>query len=328
MCARHGLTILVFLFIVLGAMIQSEVASQPAGEAFPSRAITMIIPWGPGSGGDIATRILVASMEKSLRQPIVVQNITGAGGIRGAVTLWRSKPDGYTIGMNYLQHMITGQIFEEKEEYDIKKFGVVGQFVTAKYILSVPKGSPFRSVKDFAKAKEPVRFCVTNPSENPAVTAMALSNEVGFAFTLIPGYQSAAQAIVGSIRGDCDATIYGSVAQPFVDRGDLIPLLAFSSDRIEFFPNVPTYKEVGLPKYLEDLASLNYIIWAPPGTSQERLQILEEAMIKATEANKDKFKERFYFPAPLSGKTTKEMIPRAFDYFLKFKDIVEQYKRK
>jgi len=318
-------TLAVFL---VGILLIAVTASPSRSQDFPKEAVTIIVPHAAGGGGDAASRILATGLEKYLGVPVVVNNIPGAGSLTGMIKLWRSKPDGYTIAMNYAQMVCGGQIFQENVPYDVNKFSIIGQFVTVKYTVAVPKGSPFLSINDFKTAQKPVRFCVVHYSSNEAITALALSKEFGFPLSLVSGYRGAAPSIVGSMKGECDAVDFGAALSSYYKRGDMVPLLSLTSQPSEDFQGVPSLKELGLPEYLEHISNLNYVLWGPPGVPEVAVKKLQEAMIKATDDLKDKFRERLLVAQPLGSGETRKIISGVYENFLKQKDVVEQYKDK
>lgn len=315
--------------VLLVALIFIGFTALPSrSQDFPTKPVTIIVPHSPGGGGDIAARMLASNMEKHLGVPVVVNNIPGAGSMSGMITLFRSKPDGYTIGMNYAQMVCGGQIFEKNTPYDVNKFTVIGQFVTVKYTVGVPKDSPYRSIKDFKTAQKPVRFCGIHYTANESVTAVLLAKELGFPISLVTGYGGAAPCIVGSMKGECDAVDFGSALLSYYKRGDMVPLLSLTSEPSEDFPGIPNLKDLGLPEYLEHISNLNYVLWAPPGVPEAVVKKLQEAMIKSTGELKDKFRERLLVAQPLGGAETKKIVSKVYETFLKHKGTVEQYSTK
>lgn len=314
--------------LLVGILLTGVTASPSRSQDFPTQPVTIIVPHAPGGGGDVSARMLAAGMEKYLGVPVVVNNIPGAGSMTGMITLWRSKPDGYTIAMNYAQMVCGSQIFEKQVPYDVNKFSIIGQYVTVKFSVAVPKGSPFRSLKDFKTAQKPVRFCVIHYSSNEAVTAVALAKESGFPLSLVSGYAGSAPSILGSMKGECDAVLFGAVLSPYYKRGDMVPLLSLTNEPSKDFPGLPSLKELGLPEYLEHISNLNYVFWAPPGVPETAVKKLQEAMIKATDDLKDKFREMLLVAEPLGSGETKKIISTIYENFLKQKDVMERYKTK
>jgi len=312
----------VALLLLSGAFFET-IANQ-----FPSKPITIIVPWAAGGGGDVITRILAKGMETNLNVPLVIKNITGAGSITGMTTLWREKPDGYTIGMNYAQHTCSGQLYEKEVQYDARSFSMIGQFGWVYYMLVVPKGSPYGDVLEFKKAERPVRFCVTSFNSNEAVTALALGEELGIDVRLVSGYGGAAPSILGAMKGECDAVQFGTPLKPYIEKGDLFPLLVYAKERREEYPNVVSLGERGLSDELRFLSTLNYILWAPPGVPDGIRTTLQRAMKDGVKKVREELKTRLLVPDVLVDNDAKKLIEDVFETFSKAKKLVDDYKAK
>jgi len=303
-------------------LIAGIASPQASGKDFPSKTITMIVPHGVGGGGDVAARILALGMQKELGATVIIKNVTGGGNITGLSALWKSKPDGYTIGMTYAQMACTTHIFE-KVIYDPKKFSIIGRFVRSKYIMGVPKNSPFRSINDFKKSEKPIRVGVSHITSNSAIVLYALGKEMGFPVTFVSGYRGAAASIVGTFKGENDVVTYGTAVTPYLKSGELIPLLFFETEHSKYYPDVPCLTDFGLPEYLALLGSLDYVIWGPPGIAEDKLNILEKAMLKSTQENIERFENMGAYLNPLPGKEAKKVVSSVYDDFLRYKDITK-----
>lgn len=312
---------------ILFLLVLCVIPNQLLAEKFPSKPIKIIMPRSPGGGGDTSLRILSASMEKILGVPVVVKNMPAARGVTGMTAVWRAKPDGHTLCMFYLQHAIGLQLYRNVE-FDVKKLSVVGQYVMAKATIGVAKNGKYKSFQDMKNSKKPVRFCIHDYTTNYGIAALAIGKSAGFPVTFVSGYKGAAPSVVGVIKGEGDAAMFGATMKRFFDSGDLVPVLALNKTRYDAFPNVPTMNEVGLPASLSLLTDLNYVIWAPPNTPKERLKIIEKAMFKATEENKEKYKKKFYFPELYNGEEMKNLVDKSFDMMNSYQSYIKEYREK
>ncbi len=310
----------IFVFCLILLCLSS---SRASGDEFPSKAITIIMPAGPGGGGDTSLRMLAPVMEKYLKVPVVIRNLPGAGGATGFTTFSRSDPDGYTLSMWYAQYAVSRQIFDKKKLFDINKIEVIGQHVTAKAILAVPKNSPFASVEDFKKAEKPVRLCTPGRLVNFSIATAALAKEMGFQLTFVTGYKGAAESIVGAMKGEGDAVLFGAALNRYLQSGDMRGILAFNRERYKLFPDIPTLKEKGIPESLTYLSDLNYVLWAPEGTPRDRIKIIEKAFLKATGDLKEEFTKKFFHPQPLSSKDTRAVIEEIFKTFRQYQKTIK-----
>jgi tripartite-type tricarboxylate transporter receptor subunit TctC len=318
---------MIMMMRLIGAIFLAGtfVFPQPSwAQDFPTKTISWIIPYSPGGGGDVASRRLARIMEKDLGVPIIIKNIPGAGGIIGTTVAARSKPDGYTIGMHYAQILATSSLFH-KVEYNPLNFQWIGNFVDAVYLLAVPKGSPYTSFAKLKEAKTPVRFGTTTVANNSSITAIALSQKAGFPISFVSGFGGAAPAVVATIRGEADAVLFGALLLPFIERGDLIPLVAFSEKRLAQFPAVPSVAELGYPK-LQNTGRLNYFLYAPPGTPKERTEVIEQALFKAVKKEKEWLEQNFFLPDPIPGKDFGKIMQANMDLFKQYMPFIEKYK--
>lgn len=299
------------------------------GSKYPSKPIQVIIPWPPGGAGDTSFRILASDMTNHLGVPVVIKNIPGAGGITGFTAMSRSKPDGYTLGMAYVQAIVAGQILSNAP-YDVKKCRGVGNYVLSGKVLGVGKNTPFHSVDDLKLSKKPIRFCLTNFNSNAALSAIWMGRELNIPITFVSGYKGAGPAILGVIKGEGDAALYGGAMHPYFKSGDLRPLLAFSRDRYKEYPDVPTVKEVGMTETELDLTYYHYALWAPPKTPDDKLKVIEQAMFKSldTKEIRDKLIASSLIVKPMTSKETEKLILNVFDSYLGYKEKIEQYKNK
>ncbi|HEV8110982.1 MAG TPA: tripartite tricarboxylate transporter substrate binding protein, partial [Burkholderiales bacterium] len=130
-------------------------APLAAAQDYPSRAVTMIVPFPPGGVADIVGRPLAAMMEKSLKQPVVIVNRTGAGGALGMREVAKAAPDGYTILMGLSSISIfpvSERVNGKQPSYELKDFAPIALVTADPTVLVVRADSPYKSVKDFVEA--------------------------------------------------------------------------------------------------------------------------------------------------------------------------------
>ena len=311
----------------VGIILASFLPAQSMADKFPSKPINLIVPYGPGGGADVTGRKIAAAMEKYLGVPVVCKNVPGAGGIAGFTTLWRSKPDGYTIGIYYAQIASSTSILK-KTEYDPFKFEIIGQMCYDYSLLAVPKGYPFRSVRDFKKSEKPVRFCIMSYTSTRTFGGLGIAESLGFPISLVSGYKGGASTVMGIMKGEGDFVILSSTVHRFAKAGDVIPILSVSEKKSPEYPNIETLEEAGLPKYLAKLTDLYYVLWAPPGAPKERLKVIEDAMVKAVHDNEKWFNDNYHYPQPIRGEDFKSTLKETYDFVYKYKDIVKNYREK
>jgi tripartite-type tricarboxylate transporter receptor subunit TctC len=291
---------------------------------FAKKEITVIVNMGPGGGRDVLARGVGNRMNKYLGVPVVVMNKPGAGGATGLISLYHSAPDGYTIGVGMATDIID-QILE-KREYDNKKFIYLGRAQSSPGFLFVKSDSPFRSVKDFKTFGKPVRHATFSMTSNSTVVPMVIANREGFTMVIVGGYKGAADAAMALVRGEVEFAGPGLVAaMPFLRAGQIRPILTIHQKRSPDFSDIPTVGEIGHPDL--DIWALDFWFMTPPGVPKERVQILEDALMKTL---KDPeflgwAKGAGVDPAPLSGEEMTKMVFKFFGLLEQYKGDIDKY---
>jgi tripartite-type tricarboxylate transporter receptor subunit TctC len=250
---------------------------------FPTRNIQFIVPYAPGGGFDSYVRYLAPFIEQSLphRVNIVPINITAGSGTRGISQLYRSKPDGYTIGIFDVPGMFIQQAVQGSTAYDLSKFAWIGCMGEGeRYLVGVGKNSPLKSYADLQalSAKRPVKFAVTG-LEGTATAATIIGTEVlGIRRQLITGYKGSSDYIVAAVRGDCDAVISAlSTMLRYTKAGQLRILASFEAHTA--IRGIPDATAFGKPEL--DQITVERPVGAPPGTPPELQNVLSRALAKA-----------------------------------------------
>lgn len=263
----------------LGAVLLIVPGVGIAG-TFPSKNIEFIIPYGPGGGFDRTTRMVIPYLEKYLPNHVTVvpKNVPGAGGRKGSATLYRAKPDGYTIGIMNMPGAAIPQMLGEKVAYDVDKLTWLGVISGTGYALSVAGKSPYKSVADLKKLGRPVKFTATGRGSTAYAVSEIATHILGIDAEFITGYKGSSSYIVGLIRGDGDASVTPvSTVRKFVASGDVRPVLAMETR--SSFAGVPTGADVGNAEL--DQLSLLRMVAAPPGTPAATVKVLSDALQKA-----------------------------------------------
>ena len=265
---------LLAIVLVSGALVLADIPEAPA--AYPDKPITVIVPFGAGGAYGRLGRKMGADLEKKLGVPVVVKNNPGAGGRKGAVVLFKSKPDGYTIGFVHFVSFQSNEILRgKKASIDYNKFKIILKLTDAKQFVFVNKKSPIKSLSDFKKAGRPIKFATTGVGAVTWVEANALGATLGFPVKFVTGYKNLPKAALAVARGDAEAGAGGYVHVRNVL--DDLRLLAFIADKKDpNLPDVPTTTELGLPQL--SVLGVPRIMAAPPGTPDDKLQVIRKAM--------------------------------------------------
>jgi tripartite-type tricarboxylate transporter receptor subunit TctC len=235
---------------LLVAMVLCCCALSISAADFPTKPIRFIVPWGPGSGPDVTSRIVGAEMSAALGQPIVIENRAGAGGSVGLSAIARSAPDGYTIGHGSIGTTISYSVIPNVS-YDLKKdFAAIGQLLYGSNVLAVRPSLPVKSVQEliaYAKAN-PDKLLYGSPGNG---TSLHLSMEIfkqmtGTQMQHVP-FKDAQQAVTAVISGQVDLQFENSGAiVPHVKAGRVRALAVSTAKRSPALPEVPTVAEAGV----------------------------------------------------------------------------------
>jgi tripartite-type tricarboxylate transporter receptor subunit TctC len=269
---------LLFVFLI-------GLASAALGQdGYPSRPITMIVPFPPGGVADIVGRPLAATMEKTLQHPVVVVNRTGAGGALGIREVARAAPDGYTILMGLSSISIfpvSERINGKQPSYELKDFAPIALVTADPTVLVVRTDSPYKTVKDFvdaAKAKPgKINYSSSGVYGTLHVAMEIFANAAGIKLFHVP-YGGGGPAVTALLGGQVEALASGpAAAVGQIKGGKMRALAAWSEKRLDMLPELPTFKELGY--------DAEFYIWsgvfAPAATPSSVLMKLRQAVREA-----------------------------------------------
>ncbi|MDE0355339.1 MAG: tripartite tricarboxylate transporter substrate binding protein [Deltaproteobacteria bacterium] len=249
---------------------------------FPKKNINSIVTFSPGGGFDTISRAISRFGEKYLPKGVkmIVKNVTGAGGVTGTVYLYRSKPDGYTIGQMYGGMMPVPFLRgAAKAGYDFEKFTWVARVGGEPYALLLRKDSKYKSLEELQKSKR-VTWGVEAIGAGRWFDAFIAAKELGVPFEVVSGYRGTGENLPGLLRGDYDVFLqpidHPSIV-PYLQTGEIRPVLTLGPKRAINAPDVRTAKEAG---YNFTLSSSRHMA-APPGTPPDRVKALETLLMKA-----------------------------------------------
>jgi len=296
-------------------------ASTLAGaQDFPTKPIRFIIPLTPGSGADIAGRILGKHMSESLKQPIVVENRPGAGGIIGTQAVIKADPDGHTLLVQSSSHAANPAIYKslpydpQKDTLDVALLGMTP------YVMVTSGNGPYKSLKaliDAAKAKPgDIPFASAGIGTSTHLAAEYVIDLAGAKMLHIPfkGSPDAIQDVISGRTSFYMAPINAGLN--LVREGRLTALGVSTRTRAEVMPNVPTIAEQGLKEYN---MTLWFGMWAPAGTPPAVVQRLNASVTAALQVAevKEQFAKLGIIPNPLK--------PEEFAKFVR--DEIAVYRR-
>jgi tripartite-type tricarboxylate transporter receptor subunit TctC len=228
-------------------------AGAATAQEFPSRPLKLIMGFGPGGLADIAGRSIGQVLTQSIGQPVVIENLPGAGGATAALALARAAPDGHTMLWASSQNAIAPSMFKSLPYDWSRDFATVGPMSVFDFVLFVHKDSPLKTVKDVIDAAKsnPDKF---NFGSIAVGTAQNLStlNFVAMAGLKVPTvpFRATGEVVTAVASGNVQAafeTIPGVIGQ--INAGTLRAIAVSSDKRVPFLPDVPTIAESGVPGY-------------------------------------------------------------------------------
>ncbi len=237
------------LLISLSLGLVSVAGAQ--AQAWPSKPVTLLVPFPPGGSTDMIARTLAPHLQKALGGTFIVDNKAGAGGTVGAGNAKRAAPDGYTIFVSSLGPFVIGPHLTKSITYDpLKDFDYITVAVQAPNVLAVPASSPHKSLADvlaFLKANPgKMTFASAGNGTSDHLTAELFWQETITSGLHIP-YKGGAPAMTDLLGGQVDATFMNiNTGLPQIRDGKLRALAITSTKRSPLLPEVPTMEESGL----------------------------------------------------------------------------------
>ena len=239
---------------------------------FPNKTVKMIVPLTPGSGADIAGRIVAKNLAESWKQPVIIENRPGAGGLVGTGVVVNSDPDGYTLLVQSASYAANPAIYK-KLPYDLKSLKDVNILGTSPYALVVSAESPYKSLKDLvnaAKSKpEIIPFASAGVGSSTHLAAEYFNQTMCIKMLHVP-FKGSPEAIQETIAGRTAyymAPLQTAIAQ--IQGGKVRALGVTSATRAEAAPEIPTIAEQGFQNFE---IGLWVGVWAPSATPAGVLQ--------------------------------------------------------
>jgi len=306
--------------VLIAAMIL--IGGGVAEAAYPERPIQFIIGWDVGGASDLAGRALCARAEKYLNKPMVIQNLPAGAGAKGYMTIAKSKPDGYTIGL------ATGTISSVKPAglvpLDSSDFEPIITFESGPGGIWVHQDAPWKTFKEFAEYVKQRPGEVTIAGSAPGTVTrfqmVLLEQAAGLEFRVLAQKGGAAAGLT-ALAGKHVVAAMGSPLEgnALYSAGKIRPLAFTSAQRVAIMPDVPTAKEQG---YDVELSSTRVIL-APKGTPKEIIDTLYQAFRKVVH------EPEYRKSLESRGSIVLDYSPEETAVFLKkqdeiFKDIIQK----
>ena len=269
-----------FLHLAAGAAALSAVARIARAQTYPSRPITMIVPFPAGGPLDTIARIIAEGMRGSLGQPIIIENASGAGGTIGVGRVARAAGDGYTLCAGFVgTHVINGATYAL--QYDLlKDFEPVSLIAGSSWLIVAKKTLPAKELTDlidWLKANPDKASQGTVGAGSPHhVAGVFFQKETGTRFQFVP-YRGAAPAVQALVAGQIDLVMDSpAITMPQVRAGTIKAYAVAAKSRLAIAPDIPTVDEAGLPGFY--VSGWN-ALWAPRGTPKDIIAKLNNSVV-------------------------------------------------
>jgi tripartite-type tricarboxylate transporter receptor subunit TctC len=310
------------------ALLAITFAAPALGQSFPSKPITMIVPFAAGGPTDITARIVGERMGKELGQQIIIDNVTGAAGTIAMGKLAHAAPDGYTIAIGHLGTNVVNGIIYKNLNYDL-----LGDLVAVARLPSNPLLVVTSNQVPAKDMKELVAYLKANADKVSGGTAgmgsgshigfLAFQTGTGINYQLVP-YRGTGPAVQDLIANQIQIMIdQSSNSLPHVRAGKIRAYAVASKERSAAAPDIPTTAEAGFPG-IE--VTIWQGLWAPKGTPADIIAKLNAAAVATM---KDPEVRRRLEDLGQDIPTSEQMQPAAFDAFqraefTKWKPIIEK----
>lgn len=272
--------------ILAGAGCVFSLALPAHAQAFPSRPMRIVVPFPPGGSTDVLARAIGLELGKALGQPVVIENVPGAGGSIGAERVSKSPADGYTILMGHIGTLAINPSLYPKLPYDPQRsFTPVAWIARVPNVLVVNASMPVRSLQELiALAKSRPGHLSYGSGGNGSAAHMTmeyLKMQTGSSFLHIP-YRGTAPSVTDLLGGQVQALFTGIPALlPHIKSGKLRALAVSSPERLALLPEVPTVAESGVPGTKGFEADQWYGLVVPADTPANVVLLLNQHANKA-----------------------------------------------
>jgi tripartite-type tricarboxylate transporter receptor subunit TctC len=265
--------------IASAACLGCASAGIAQAQTYPSRPITMIVPIAAGSVSDLVARVVADRMAKSLGQPIIIENVSGADGSIGVGRAARAAPDGHTILYGFASAMVLNAEFYSLPYDVLNDFAPISPVTRYSWVLFARKLIPAHDLNEL------IVWLKANPNKASAGTSTAgyrllnvsFQNETGTRYTLVP-YRGTPPMVQDLLAGNIDLW-FGSADQlPLVRAGSIKAYAVTGETRLAAAPDIPTVGEMGLPALY---SSTWFGFFAPKGTPRDIIGKLNAAAVEA-----------------------------------------------
>lgn len=269
--------------VTLAFFVASPALAQESPGAWPSRPVTLIAPFAAGGGNDVLGRILAPALSDILKQPVVIENVAGAGGMTGSNRVARAAPDGYTAGLGTVGSHAFNQTLYKKPLYDaVNDFAPVAMIADQPLLVVTRKDLPASNLQEFiayARANQAkMQHGSAGVGSATHLGCLVFNGAIGVNITHVP-YRGGAPAMTDLIAGRIDYWCpFSTTAMPQIKGDTVKPIALLALRRLDVLPSLPTAHEQGLANFE---ASTWNAMFLPKGTSPVIVQKLHKAVVDA-----------------------------------------------
>jgi len=268
--------------LLLAAAVALAAPALQAQDAWPTKPISMIAPFPPGGVADIVGRPLAASMEKTLKQPVLVVNRSGAGGAVGTTVVAKAAPDGYTILMSLSSisvFPVSDPMNGKPEPYRLSDFAPIALVTADPTVLVVAADGPYKTIQEFIAAGKAypnqINYSSAGMYSTLHVAMEMFASAAGIKLFHVP-YQGGGPAVAALLGGQVHALASGPAAAiGQIKAGKMRALAGWGAKRLPMMPELPTFQELGYK-------DVEFYIWsgvfAPAATPAPVIMRLREAV--------------------------------------------------
>lgn len=271
--------------LIASGVAAAALVTGAAWAEYPTdKPITFVIPYSPGGGFDTIVRQMAPALEKAMGTTVVPENISGAGGTRGAASVARSEADGYTIGIFNIPGFTVNEVTGMDQGFMLSEITWLADLAEETYALAVNASSEVSSVEELCAGDEPVKFSDTGVTSTASVTTRISMAIIGCDIIDVTGYAGSNDAMIAVISNEVDATIkpITSLAKYLEGdggSGDMKIIMTLTDEQV--LDGVQSAADIGHPELAK--FTLNRVIGGPPGMPADVVAALEAGLRAASE---------------------------------------------
>jgi tripartite-type tricarboxylate transporter receptor subunit TctC len=264
---------------LLCALAWLAVPASAWAQAYPSRAITVVVPFPAGGPSDVVARIVTDQMSRTLGHLLVIENVSGAGGTLGSARVAAAVPDGYTLLAGSMGSHVAAPVLTPNLKYDpTRDFEPIGFTANSPAVIAARKDFPAADASDFIaylkRERDAVKEAHGGIGASSHMACLVFNSELGLKPTLV-AYRGTGPAVNDLVGGHVDFLCEQSVSvAEQINAGTLKGYLVSGSERLAALPNIPSAREVGINYDINIWAG----IFAPKGVARETIGRLAEAL--------------------------------------------------